>query len=159
FGIDADRCESVVLAIPGNHRGRCSRIDLRVLGRKAAIEARLACRQITLARAGAKERRCRDRADARAKAQVRESKHDAGTPLPLIQPMLRPQNGGTMEMLWRSMPAAIDRRGLREEAFQDVIADGVVLLMERGVRYSRHHRELLVRVWQQLEKLHKVRKA
>src|SRR5262244_3810968 len=73
--------------------------------------------------------------------------------------MLCPQNGGTMEMLWRSTPAAIDRRGLREEAFQDVIADGVVLLMERGVRYSRHHRELLVRVWQQLEKLHKVRKA
>src|SRR5262245_1313892 len=83
FGIDADRCESVILAIPGNHRGRYSRIDLRVLGRKAAIEARLACRQITLARAGAKERRRRDRADARAKAQVRESKHDAGTPLPL----------------------------------------------------------------------------
>ena len=73
--------------------------------------------------------------------------------------MLRPQNGGTMEMLWRSMPAAIDRRGLREEAFQDVIADGVVLLMKRGMRDAGHDSELLVRVGQPLEELHEVGKA
>src|SRR5207244_38790 len=72
-------------------------------------------------------------------------------PAPPIQQMLRPQNGGTMEMLWLLMPAAIDRRWLREEAFQDVIADRVVLLVERCMRDSRHHRELLVRVWQQFE--------
>src|SRR5262245_28394216 len=47
-----------------------------------------------------------------------------------------------------SMPAAIDRRRLREEARQDVIADGVVLLMERGVRYAGHDGELLVRIGQ-----------
>src|SRR5262249_9124372 len=34
----------------------------------------------------------------------------------------------------RSMPALVDRRRLREEAFQDVIADSVVLLVERGMR-------------------------
>src|SRR5262245_23564911 len=58
-----------------------------------------------------------------------------------------------------SMCALVDRRRLREEARQDVVADGVVLLMERGVGDARHHRELLVRVGQLLEELHQVGEA
>src|SRR6516164_7560235 len=57
------------------------------------------------------------------------------------------------------MSALVDRRGLREEAFQDVIADGVVLLVERGMRDARHHGELLVGVGQPLEELYEVGKA
>src|SRR5258706_6759747 len=80
FRVDADRSEPVVRAISGNHRGCGSRIDLRVLGRKAAIEAWLACRQIAFARAGAKEHHRSSGANARAKAQVRVSKRHAGSP-------------------------------------------------------------------------------
>src|SRR5262245_55165935 len=57
------------------------------------------------------------------------------------------------------MSALVDRRRLREEAFQNVIADGVVLLVERGMRDARHHGELLVGVGQPLEELYEVGKA
>src|ERR671930_904849 len=81
-------------------------------------------------------------------------------PPPLPQPILRPHDGRTMEMIWRrSMPAAIDRLRLREEAFQDVIADGVILLVERGMCDARHHRELLVGIGQQFEELQEVGEA
>src|SRR5262249_15426689 len=56
----------------------------------------------------------------------------------------------------KSMSALVDRRRLREEAFQNVIADGVVLLVERGVRDARHDGELLVGVGQPLEKVYEV---
>src|SRR5262249_56596916 len=58
-----------------------------------------------------------------------------------------------------SMSALVDRHRLREEARQDVVADGVVLLVERGVGDTRHHCELLVRVGQLLEELHLVADA
>src|SRR5262249_58797412 len=57
------------------------------------------------------------------------------------------------------MSALVDRRRLREEAFQDVIADGVVLLVERGMRDARHHGELLVGIGQPLEEFYEVGKA
>src|SRR5262249_15222384 len=59
----------------------------------------------------------------------------------------------------RSIGALLDGLRLREDAFQDVIADGVVLLVERGVGDARHHRELLVGVGQPLEELYEVGKA
>src|SRR2546421_699117 len=58
-----------------------------------------------------------------------------------------------------SMRAAIDRRRLREEACQNVVADGEVLLMKRSMRDARHHHKLLVRVRQLLEKLQQILQA
>ena len=57
------------------------------------------------------------------------------------------------------MSALVDRRRLREEAFQDVVADRVVLLVKRGMRDAGHHGELLVGVGQPLEELQEVGKA
>src|ERR1700738_3350875 len=48
---------------------------------------------------------------------------------------------------------------LCEEACQDVVADRVVLLMERRMRDAGHYRELFVRVRQLLEKLHEILQA
>jgi len=58
-----------------------------------------------------------------------------------------------------SMSALVDRRWLREEAFQDVIADHVVLLVKRGMRDAGHDGELLVGVGQPLEELQEVGQA
>src|ERR1700730_7957388 len=70
--------------------------------------------------------------------------------------LANPDRGAARE---GSMSALVDWRWLREEAFQDVIADGVVLLMKRGMRNAGHDSELLVRVGQPLEELHEVGKA
>src|SRR5262249_12932193 len=151
-------------------------VDLRVLGREALIEARLR-RQIALAGAGAKERRCRNRGEARAKAHPWAVKDHPGPPFPLSnryaatawrkhgrvlrrlisppgQGRAAPANHGRRrksriappQRTERSMSSLVDRRRLREEAFENVIADGVVLLVERGMRDARHHGELLVGV-------------
>ena len=61
-------------------------------------------------------------------------------------------------MRWK-FNARVDRVGLREPAQEDVVHDGVVLLLERRVRDARHHRELLVRVRQLLEELRQVVEA
>src|SRR5262245_4913977 len=55
--------------------------------------------------------------------------------------------------------ALVDRCRLREEARQHVIADFVVLLVERGVRDAGHDHELLVGVRQLLEELHQIGEA
>src|SRR5262249_6516470 len=158
----------------GDHGGGHRRVDLRVLGREALIEARLR-RQIALAGAGAQQRRYRHRGETRAKAHPWTVESHPGPPFPLsnryaatawqkhggrarlrrlifpcrqeraaLRAMGNPQiphrAAATTE---RSMPALVDRRRLREEAFQDVIADSVVLLVERGMRDARHHGELL----------------
>ncbi len=66
--------------------------------------------------------------------------------------------------IWPISPASsglessppIHRRRLREEAFQNVIDDHVVLLLEAGVRNAGHHGELLVRVGQLGKELRQV---
>src|SRR5687768_2533351 len=55
-----------------------------------------------------------------------------------------------------SSRAPVDRSRLAEEALQDVVGDGDVLLVEAGVRDARHHRELLVRVGQPREEVQQV---
>jgi len=44
--------------------------------------------------------------------------------------------------------APIDRGRLREEAPQDVIDQRVIFLLEARVRNARHHREMLIGIWQ-----------
>src|SRR5262249_3202273 len=81
LGIEGDRREPVVGAVAGDHGGGHRRVDLRVLGREALIEAWVR-RQIALAGAGAQERRYRNRGEARAKAHPWAVKSHPGPPSP-----------------------------------------------------------------------------
>src|SRR5215510_59160 len=57
------------------------------------------------------------------------------------------------------VPALVDRCWLREEARQHVVADLVILLVERGVRDAGHHDELLVGIRQLLEEFRQIAEA
>src|SRR5262249_1487419 len=74
--------EPVVGAVAGDHGGGHRRVDLRVLGREAVIEARIR-RQIALAGASAKERRYRHRGETRAKAYQWPVESHPSPPFPL----------------------------------------------------------------------------
>src|SRR5215813_15047259 len=70
-------------------------------------------------------------------------------------------NSGDGERLCAAslMLPTIDRLRLGEETQQDVMDDGVVLLLQGGMGDARHDSELLVRIRQLLEELHQVGEA